>query len=240
MNASWVGMLTLAAVVGASVGLSELLSRYAWSIKTIVSTGAGWWYLAINGFVAALAYQAAIDWGISVGLTGKPEWWRAVIVALLSMAFLRSAFANIRIGDRNVGVGLVTFVEVFKTRAERQLDQRLTQERWTKVGSVVADLTYESAGEYLVSVTMTILPSLTDAEREIVLRDTSKIRELEVESGAKMLMLAMCLERWLGQELLSQIAADASKRFLAVATEQKRQAEARRQRLSTLKQALGE
>src|SRR5687768_9824054 len=97
----------LAALCGGLVGLSELLSRYAWAVKPILLSGSGIAYLVINAGMAVLSYKAAVDFDITLGLEGKPEWWRVLVVSVLGMAILRSAFASIRIGERDVGVGLV-------------------------------------------------------------------------------------------------------------------------------------
>jgi hypothetical protein len=231
-------MMLLAFLIGAVVGLSELLSRYSWSVRSILLNMSGWMYLVLNGCAAIVAYQLAIDFNIAFGLDGKPEWWRASIVALLSMAFLRSAFANIKIGERSVGVGLVSFIEIFKKRAERDLDQELTKWRLRKVGALVAELPYESAGNYLIHLTITTLPSLSDQDREDILRETTKIASMEVNNEKKMLLLAMRLEHWLGQNLLVEMVAEAARKYQAEATQSAVASQGLHERLAILKASL--
>src|SRR5688572_24536009 len=107
MTAGSLSAFVLAVAVGAAVGLSELLSRYKWSVGSILSSVAGWSYLLLNGGVAAVAYQAALDWGFGSGLQGRPEHWRVFLVAVGAMFLLRSSLAQVRFGTHEVGIGLV-------------------------------------------------------------------------------------------------------------------------------------
>ena len=214
MTISWL-MYLFAFLIGFAVGLSELLSRYDWSVKMILSSGPGWTYTMINGFAAMVAYRAAVDWNIPEGLIGKPEWWRVVLVSGVAMAVLRSAFATVRIGQERVSVGLVSVVNVFLNRAERGLDQRLTRARWKHVGSIVADLEYEIVREYFLSVTLTALPSLTDRERETIQSETDKIQQLDVDADTKMRLLGMYEAAKLGDDLFLEIASTAKSKFAA-------------------------
>ena len=65
-------MYLFAFSIGFAVGLSELLSRYDWSVKMILASGSGWIYATVNGVAAVIAYRATIDWNILEGLIGKP------------------------------------------------------------------------------------------------------------------------------------------------------------------------
>src|SRR5262245_11725772 len=112
VNYFWiVRYFALAFLVGGFVGLSELLSRYAWKFSDIVRSGWGLVYLIANGVVATIAYIAAVQWGLLPTLAAKAEAWRACVVAILSMGVLRSALINIKVGDKDVGIGLTAFIE---------------------------------------------------------------------------------------------------------------------------------
>ena len=231
-------MYLFAFLIGFAVGLSELLSRYDWSVKMILSSGPGWAYTAVNGFAAVIAYRAAVDWNIPAGLGGKPEGWRVLLVSGIAMVVLRGAFATVQIGKERVGVGLVSVVNVLLSRAERELDQRLTRTRWKRVCLIVADLGYETTQEYFLSVTLTALPSLTDRERETIQSETDKIHNLDVDANTKMLLLAMYIAAKLGDDLFQEIASSAKLKF---ADELEAERDRRRKklvRLSELKDAL--
>ena len=129
------------------------------------------------------------------------------------MAALRSSFTTVRIGEERVGVGLVSVVNVFLSRAERGLDQCLTRTRWKHVGSIVADLGYEATREYFLGVTLTVLPSLTDRDRKAIQSETDKIQKLDVDADTKMMLLAMYVAAKLGDDLFLEIASTAKLKF---------------------------
>ena len=233
-----VQMYLLAFSIGFAVGLSELLSRYSWSVKMILTSGPGWAYTAVNGFAAVIAYRAAVDWNIPAGLIGKPEWWRVLLVSGIAMAVLRSAFTTVRIREERVGIGLVSVVDVFLRRAERGLDQRLTHLRWKHVGSIVADLEYEVTREYFLSVTLTVLPSLTDRERATIQSETDKIQKLDVDTDTKMRLLALYVATKLGDDLFLEIASNAKLKFAAESEAERGRRHRNLVRLAKLKDAL--
>lgn len=230
----------LATLIGAGVGLSELLSRYSWTIRNICSSAAGWAYLAINGAAALLAYLFAVDWGFDKGLTGKPEGWRVLAVSLLAMVFLRSSLATIRIGDREVGVGLVSLVEVFLRRAEKVLDQGVSRDRWTNVGARTSELTYDATRAYFVTVAESLLRSLNDTERDSWHRELTKIDESDVDADTKMRLLAICIADRLGDDLFATIADNAKQQFADAIGREKRKRETDQVRLAELKVMIAE
>jgi hypothetical protein len=213
MTAGSLGAFVLAIAVGGAVGLSELLSRYKWSVGSILSSVAGWSYLLLNGGVAALAYQAALDWGFGSALQGRPEHWRVLLVAVGAMFLLRSSLAQVRFGSHEVGIGLVSILEVFSRRAERRLDQVIASERWAKVDKACTKLTYRATRPYWGAVTDTALASQSEGERATFRATIEKIDEMPVDDDTKMRLLAMALWELLGNRLFETIANEASVRF---------------------------
>jgi hypothetical protein len=213
MTAGGCGAYAMALGVGASVGLSELLSRYKWALRSILSSVAGWAYLALNGGVSALAYLAALDWGFGSALQNKPEHWRVLLVSIGAMFLLRSSLAQVRFGSQEVGIGLVTILEVFSRRAERRLDQEMAEERWSKVDTACTNLTYRATRNYWVAVSDTALASQGDSERATFRKTMDKIDEMPVDDDTKMRLLAMALWELLGHSLFEKVAGEASVRF---------------------------
>jgi hypothetical protein len=203
----------LAVSIGAGLGLSELLSRYKWALGSILWSRAGWAYLAINGGVAALAYKAALDWGVGTALAGKPELWRVLLVSIGAMFFLRSSLAQVRFGNHEVGIGLVTILEVFSRRAERRLDQVVTRQHWESVGQACSLLTYKATKSHLVAVSEVALASQDEREREAFRAMAAKIDDMPVDDETRMRLLAMVLGNMLGRDLFDTIAKEAAVRL---------------------------
>lgn len=238
MRAGSASAFLLAIAVGAAVGLSELLSRYRWSLGSILSSVAGWSYLLLNGGVAALAYQAALDWGFGNALQSKPEQWRVILVAVGAMFLLRSSLAQVRFGNHEVGIGLVTILEVFSRRAERRLDQVIASERWSKVDKACSKLTYRATRAYWSAVADTALASQSEVERATFRATIEKIDEMPVDDDTKMRLLAMALWEFFGNTLFETIANEASVRFKSEVEADRATRTAQLQQLAVLKAEL--
>lgn len=213
MTAGSIYAYFFAGVIGGAVGLAELLSRYRWSLGSILRLAAGWGYLLINGAVAAFAYLAALDWGFGDTLHGKPEHWRVLLVSVGAMFLLRSSFAQVRFGSYDVGIGLVAILEVFSRRAERRLDQIIATKRWSSVNKACTNLSFRSTRAYWCAVADTTLASQNDDERAAFRATIEKIDEMPVDDDTKMHVLAMALWELLGDGLFETAANEASERF---------------------------
>ena len=178
-------------LIGTAVGLSELLSRYAWTFRDIVKLSAGLTYLGLNGLVAVVGYLAAVQWNLLSALHDRNELWRVLAISLLAMAALRSAFANIRVGGKEVAAGLASFIEIFLRRAERELDQKLGFERLNAIADALEGLTYSATKDFFLAMTEGVLRSLTKPDVEGLQNDVAKIDALEVDDTTKMALLGM-------------------------------------------------
>ena len=209
------GFYVIAMIIGAAAGLSELLSRYSWSVSNVTKSSAGRAYLALNAFVALLAYLAAVEWAIPSGLEGKSEIWRVLLASLFGMAVLRSSFLNVRVGNEDLPTGFATIVNVFMKRAERSLDQEVVNDRFLKVEPLVEGLTYAATRNYLVTVTEGALRTLSVEEVDTMHKMVTKIdNATEVDDATKLRLLAMLIIDLTNVDLFALFAGRA-KRALA-------------------------
>jgi len=201
----------------------------------MVFHSAGWLYFGLNALVAIVGYQAVIDLGVDFGLSGKPEWWRALASASVAMAVLRSSFATVKVGSGEVGIGFITFLDVFKRHAERKLDQGLTEKRWHDVGNLVGGMNYRAAREYLMGAAVIALPSLSQGEREDLIAQDTKISSIEGDDGLKLQLLALLLESYMGLPLLKMVITDGKSEIDKKAIREEESLEALSRQLAGLK-----
>lgn len=201
--------MVLAFAIGAIIALSELLSRYSWKIKVIVSSCGGWLYMALNGSTAILVYCASVEWEFYAGLEGKSEFWRTIVVSFLAMAVLRSSFFNVKIGNREFGAGFSAFIDIFKGYAERSLDQSVAQKHLEAITPLVCELTYAASKDYLYSMCEGSLRSVAKTEMANLNKDLEKIDKMEVNDSTKMRLFAVRISEVTGLKLFKCLAADA-------------------------------
>ena len=234
IEVQWV---TVAFAVGAAIALSELLSRYSWRIREILSSAGGSLYMAVNGSVAALVYCASVEWDINLGLNEKSEFWRALVVAFLAMAVVRTTL-NFKIGNHEFGAGFLAFIEIFKNYAERLLDQKATKKQLDQIIPMIADLTYGETKNYLFSMCGHALQAAKKEAKATLDSDLKKIDEMTVNDSAKMRLFALRLSHFTGAELFKTIAADAKKSLSGEIALVAQQREAKLKELAELRSRL--
>lgn len=101
-----------AGILGVLVGLGELLSRYRdASGRALAKSPSAWFYCILNAAVSMAALSLIVAFGVTFGKTGTAlEWTRVLVAGVSAMAFFRSSLFTVRIGDKDVGVGPVTFL----------------------------------------------------------------------------------------------------------------------------------
>ena len=227
---------TLAFSLGAAAGLSDLFSKYPWTLRRILWTVSGLFYLFFNGIIAVLAYFTANRFGARFGFSAEVEVFRVGLIAIFAMAALRSSVANVRIGNQEVAAGLAAFFEPFTNRTVKEMDRRITDTMIEEVTPLIEGLVYSTSKTYLLAVTMASLRTLSDADKKTLAKGVERIEEKElIDDPTRMLLLAILLVETVGLSLFKTFAKNAKIALLAQNTQAARDAEENLRRLRAAK-----
>src|SRR5262245_19946959 len=107
-------------LIGAGVGLGELVSRYRDEPTRTIVTSPAALYVAINGGASVYALFALNVFGVKPGDDDAQSRLLIVMAAGFgAMAVLRSALFKVRVGDDDIGVGPVAFLEIILGATDR-------------------------------------------------------------------------------------------------------------------------
>ena len=204
----------MSALIGTLVGLAELVSKYPWSVGRILKCSSGILYLAINAIAATVAYLLAVDLKWFEELAALREVWRGLIVGLLSMAILRSAFLNVNTGGQTFSAGLNIIVDIFRGKAERSLDQQLGTHKLSRADRF-ADLSFSQSREYLLTIAMETLSSLSPSERDAFVNAFERIATSSVDELTKSLLVTMAVTDVAGETLADELLTRARNNYPA-------------------------
>jgi len=232
-GACWFLYFLISFTVGCIVALSELLGRYSWSLSDILRSAAGRAYLMLNGAISLIAYLAALDWKLGLGLEGRSEIWRVLLVSISAMAVIRSAFLNVKVDGKEVSAGFALIFDIFVRRSERVLDQELTEKMWLEITPIIKGMSYKETHSHLMVLSKGALRSISKEEEEALEQALSKIDRLEVDDSTKMQLLAMLLVHKTSISLFKTLAAQVKEQNL---TENKLAKDSVADKLSKLKQ----
>jgi hypothetical protein len=137
--------ITLAASLGASLGGSELMSRYRDEPLNALVSWAGLTYLSLNALTSACAYGLLSRYSADImPQLSADQLLRAIVAGFGAMAILRSKFFTLRTEKgEDIGVGPDAALSAFLSAADRGVDRKRAGKRLKLVFSRVATLTEE-------------------------------------------------------------------------------------------------
>jgi hypothetical protein len=209
--------LTAVAVLGLLVGAAELASRYRDAPKAALYTRPALVYIALNLAASVLALALIHGYGWTFNATGASARWTQVLVAGVgAMALFRSSLFTVRAGDRDIGVGPGSFLQIFRDAADREVDRVRADARGTTVAKRMEGIDYRKAYEGLVPYCLALMQNVpNDEQRRLV--DALKLLDGEkIDDAIKVRILGLNLLNVVGPAVLTA-AVEALRDELATA-----------------------
>jgi hypothetical protein len=160
-------------LLGGALGTAELISRYRDAPWRALRTLPALLYITINvcGSLGAYGLAKVFGWNINLGDAKSPaaaEWTLVLVCGLSAMALFRSSLFVRRIGDRDVGVGPSSFLQVFLTAADAEVDRQGAVFRATAITRIMQDVDYARAFDALPPYCIALMQNLSDdAQRDL-------------------------------------------------------------------------
>jgi len=199
----------LVAALGVLAGAAELTSRYRDAPGRALRTVAGVGYVLLNlvGAVVALALTRA--WGWTFGASGAGERWVQVLVAGVgAMALFRTSLFTVHAGDRDIGIGPGSFLQIFRDAADRAVDRLRARDRGLRVGRLMDGINYAKACEGLIPYCLALMQNVPDEEQKKLTRAVELLTEERVDDSIKVRILGLLLMNVVGPDVLGA-AVDA-------------------------------
>jgi hypothetical protein len=170
---------TSVALLGGALGIAELVSRYRDAPILAVKTWPAAAYIAINvaASVGAFGLARVFHWHINLGDSNDhsaEEWTLVLVCGLSAMALFRSSLFVRRIGDRDIGVGPSSFLQVFLNAADAEVDRQRAVLRAQAVSRIMQNVDYSKAFDALPPYSIALMQNLADDMQ----RDLRKALEL--------------------------------------------------------------
>lgn len=195
MDASWLDWIA-AAVLGAAVGGSELISRYRDAPEAALQTWPAIAYIGINS-AASLGALGLIH---ANGWFAQSRWTQILMAGVSAMAFFRTSLFVVRAGDRDVGIGPSGFLQIFLTAADRAVDRLRAGARADAVGVVMKGVDYTKAFQSLPPYCLALMQNVSPEDQQQLRRALEALDKGPVDLTVK--------ARLLGLELINVVGVD--------------------------------
>jgi 4-amino-4-deoxy-L-arabinose transferase-like glycosyltransferase len=197
------------ALIGALVGLGELVSRYRDAPGRALRNNAAVLYVGVNAAaaIAALGLTQAFGWTFGADGGAELRWTRVLVAGFGAMAIFRSALFVVRAGEQDVGVGPSGFLQVVLTAADRAVDRNRAGARAGEVSRAMAGVSFEKASEALPSYCLALMQNASEDEKVALANQVRLLRDSTMEDRAKSLALGLALMNVVGRGVLEAAVA---------------------------------
>jgi len=192
------------ALIGALVGLGELIARYRDAPGAALRSPAAVLYIGINAVaaLAALGLIHAFDWRFGAETDDALRWTRVLIAGFGAMAIFRSSLFIVRAGEQDVGVGPSGFLQVVLNAADRGVDRRRAGARAGEVSRAMDGVAFSKAAEALPSYCLALMQNASEEEKVALANQVTLLRDASMEDRAKSLALGLALMNVVGRGVL--------------------------------------
>jgi hypothetical protein len=200
-------------LLGALAGAGELTSRYRDAPGTAMWSVPGMSYLVLNAGVSLLAFVClrAFKNPINVGgnLSSFDNYFLQITAASFgAMGLLRTSFFNVRIDDRDVGLGPGLVLQVILDATDREVDRGRAQQRAEFVQQSMQQVSFNKARIALPAYCIALMQNLSISDQQKLSNEVKNLSGLGVDDDTTALILGLILMTYVGSDVLAR-AVDA-------------------------------
>ena len=193
----------IAAALGATVGLAELVSRYRDEPFQAVKSFPGWCYIGLNAAASAGALLLIIVFNVDFSLTGDNLIYARVLAAGIgSMALFRSAVFLHRVGDQDVEIGPASLLKILLGVIDQSVDRVRAEERAKTVEEIMKDVSFKKGGTTLPVLVNALMQRITAEDNERIATKVSLLRDIDISDRMKSITLGLTLMDYVGADVL--------------------------------------
>jgi hypothetical protein len=160
-------LVLFAGLLGATLGTSELLTRYRDEPLKSIACAAGATYILMNATLSAAVYGLLVRFSSDIfPVASSDRLLGAIIAGLGAMAVLRSRFFTVRTeAGEDVAIGPDVIASAFLNSADRSIDRQRASKRLQAVLDMTKDLKSAPATQDFFVVSISAFQNLSSAEQ---------------------------------------------------------------------------
>lgn len=205
MNATFLDFAVVA-VLGALVGGGELVSRYRDAPARAVYNWPAAIYIGLNvaASLAALALIRTYGWTFGVTLGAEAVRWTQVgLAGTGAMALFRTSLFTVHAGDRDIGVGPSSFLQIFRDAADRAVDRLRARVRGDTVSKLMEGISPDKASQGLPPYCLALMQNVPDEEQVKLMQALALLEKDEIDPTIKVRILGLQLMNVVGPNVLT-------------------------------------
>lgn len=192
-------------LLGALVGISELVARYRDAPGHAMRTQPAMVYVALNAIasVVALAVIRAFNWTFGVSGERAIEWTQALLAGFGAILLFRSSLFTVRTGGQDILIGPSNVLKGLLGATDRAVDRIRAQHRARAVARIMVGVSFEKAGIALPTHALALMQNLSEEDQIKFGHQVAQLREADMNENVKVLHLGLAIMSVLGEDVLS-------------------------------------
>lgn len=197
----------LSAALGATVGASEIVSRYRDEPMQALTSSPASIYMLMNATVSALTYGLLTKYAETVipSLTDDPLM-RSIVAGFGAMAILRTKFFTLRTeGGEEVAIGPDAAVTAFLNAADRGIDRIRASRRLALVSEEAEKTSRPEAGADFLQISLAAFQNLSSEEKTELTEIIEDMKTAPFSAGLKLRAIAYGLLNVTGERNFQRV-----------------------------------
>ena len=196
--------------LGASVGLTELATRYRDEPSALRKLASFWTYVAINAAASTTAYALiqAFDWNFGLPEGDGRTATQVLAAGFSAMALIRSSFVILKVGDQEVDVGPSVVLTSLLSVVDRAVDRSRAAERSRSVGETMRGVSFAKARLSLPPYCLGLMQNVPLEEQQKLRAAVDALGLLDTDDDLKSLNLGLLLMNVVGPTVLQCAVRD--------------------------------
>jgi hypothetical protein len=193
------------ALIGACVGIGELVSRYKDDPYEAIRNRHAVLYTVIN-VLAALVALLALNTVNGRDPLGDQNAAHRIGYTLLAgfgaMSILRSSAFTLRSGNDDISIGPSALLQIILSATDRAVDRARATVRAERMAKTMKDLEFSQISTALPQLAFTMMQNVTTEEKQALAEEISRLREQDMEATMKSICLGLALSNIVGQAVV--------------------------------------
>jgi hypothetical protein len=183
----------VAALLGGSVGIAELLSRYRDAPTYVLLSPPGLGYVTLNAAASLCAMGVILAFGWKFGASGGNAVLatQVLVAGFGAMALFRSSLLTVKAGNDDVGIGPSSVLSIIMAASDRSADRLRAADRACRVQDVMANVSYEKAAQALPTVAIALMQNLGASDIAALNTDLEALETERLPDQTKSLLLGL-------------------------------------------------
>ena len=198
------------ALLGALVGAGELIARYRDAPARAIHNFPAYFYVGLNAVASLAALKLIHIYGWTFGASAAPgavRWTQILVAGTGAMALFRTSLFTLHVGDKDVGVGPIAFLQIFRDASDRAVDRLRAKARSDQVATIMEGLSYAKASAGLPPYCLALMQNVPSDEQVNLTKALALLDQAQIDEAVKVRILDLQLMNVVGPSVLTAAVA---------------------------------